>query len=88
MGVSRGVRDKTKLLLSGDEEWHGQHSIVVVAGQSADQWVVLEGHPQKAKSSLRVKMANPVTAGSIKGYKCTQWKEGKKWKRKNGKQGI
>ena len=51
MGVSRGVRDKTKLLLSGDEEWHGQHSIVVVAGQLADQWVVLEGHPQKAKSS-------------------------------------
>ena len=33
-------------------------------------------------------MANPVTTGSIKGYKCTQWKEGKKWKRKNGNKGY
>ena len=33
-------------------------------------------------------MANPVTTGSIKGYRCTQWKEGKKWKRKNGNKGY
>ena len=44
MGVSRGVRDKTKPLLSGDEAWHNQHNVVVVAGQPTDQWVVLKGY--------------------------------------------
>ena len=46
MGVSREVRDKTKPLLFGDEAWHNQHNVVVVAGQSADQWAVLEGYLQ------------------------------------------
>ena len=46
MRVSRGVRDKTKPLLSKDEVWHNQHSVVVVVGQPTDQWTVLERHPQ------------------------------------------
>ena len=50
MGVSRGVRDKTKSLLFGDEVWHSQHNLVVMAEQPADQWALLEGHSQQAKS--------------------------------------
>ena len=33
MGVSREVRDKTKPLLFGDEAWHNQHNVMVVARQ-------------------------------------------------------
>ena len=49
MGVLRGVKNKTKPLLSENVVWHGQHNVMVVAGQLADQWAVLEGHPQQAK---------------------------------------
>ena len=42
--MSKEVKDKTKPLLSDEEEWHSQHSVVVVAGQLIEQWVVLEGH--------------------------------------------
>jgi len=44
MRVLREVRDKTKLLLFGNEAWYSRHNVVVVAGQPADQWVVLEEH--------------------------------------------
>ena len=36
MGVSRGVKNKTKPLFSRNEAWHGQHNVVVMAGQTAD----------------------------------------------------
>ena len=71
MRVSRGVRDKTKLLLFGettlfgDETWHGQHSVVIEAGQLADRWTILKGDLQQTESSYGVKMANLVMAGSI-----------------------
>ena len=39
-------QNKTKPLLSGNKAWHSQHNVVVVAGQPANQCVVLEGHPQ------------------------------------------
>ena len=65
MRVSRGVRDKTKQLLFGDETWHGQHSVVIEAGQLADQWTILKGDLQQTESSCGVKMANLVMVGSI-----------------------
>ena len=44
----------------------------VVAEQLADQWAVLEGHPEGAKSSWGVKTTNIVMADSIKGGSCEQ----------------
>ena len=38
------VKNKTKPLFPRNEAWHSQNSIVVVAKQLTDQWVVLEGH--------------------------------------------
>ena len=44
-------KKKTKLLFSGNEAWHGQRRVAVVAGQPTDQWAVQEGQPQQAKIS-------------------------------------
>ena len=49
--MSRKVRDKTKPLLFEDKAWHSQHSVVVVVGQPVNQWVVLKGYLQQAKSN-------------------------------------
>ena len=46
--VNESKRTKKKKLLSGDEAWHSQRGVVVVAGQLANQWAILEGHSQQA----------------------------------------
>ena len=33
-------KQKQKLLLSGNEVWHGQYGVMVVAGQPTDQWEI------------------------------------------------
>ena len=50
MRVLREVRGKTKTFLSGNKAWCNLRSVMVVAEQLADQWAVLEGHSQRAKS--------------------------------------
>ena len=59
-------------------------SAMVVAGQLASQWAVLEGNLWGAKSSWGVKMANLITVDSIKGGSCvvggTQKKDRKRKK--------
>ena len=48
MGVpweAKKNKTKQKLLLFGNEAYHDQHGIVVVAGQPADKWAFREGHP-------------------------------------------
>ena len=45
MGMPRRARKQNKTLFSGNGTWHGQHRVVMMAGQPTDQWVVWEGHP-------------------------------------------
>ena len=71
--TKRGKR-QDKLFLSRNKAWCNQHSVMVVAGQLAGQWAILEGRPQRAKSGWGVKMINHVMANSIKGNSCEQWK--------------
>ena len=75
MKIKRGKR-QDKPFLSENEVWCSQHSVMVVAGQLVSQSVVLEGHPQRAKSGWGVKMINPTMVGGIKGHSCEQWKGG------------
>ena len=78
--TKRGKRQdkpsQAKPFLFGNKVWCSQYNVLVVAGQPAGWWAILEGCPQRAKSGWGVKMVNPTMADSIKGNSCEQWKRG------------
>ena len=71
--TKRGKRQDKRFLFR-NEVWCSQHSVMVVAGQPAGQWIVLEGCLQWAKSGWGVKMVNLVMVDSVKSSSSQQWK--------------